>query len=311
MAEIHACDFEGEGTAPSSGDNLTTTNTAADTIQTAGTYTAKFTNSPVHEGSLSGEFVCTSGYANLRYASLAEGMVWVVGYLYYDGSPPSTNATIMEAWTTTPAIIGNVRLTTSGTLQLRDNVTAEWTSSALSTGWHRLAWLCDPAGDTHRLKVYSGANLDTATASQDSGSLGLTLQSGAASIDVLKVGVMTTSTVTVVWDDLHIDDAAEWAPVTDSALYDLTATYTTSSTTISGWTLDATGSTGTTSLTQTAGTSVGTITESPTGVFTFSNPAGTDSLVFDLDAGTTTEVVSIVRAGGQPAIYTKTASGWV
>lgn len=80
---------------------------------------------------------------------------------------------------------------------------------------------------------------------------------------------------------------------TDNATYTLTTTYE----------VDATASTGTTSLTQTAGTTVGTITESPTGVFTFDDPGGSDSLVFDLDAGSDTEVVTITRTR-PPSILT-------
>lgn len=103
--------------------------------------------------------------------------------------------------------------------------------------------------------------------------------------------------------------------VNGAATYDLTAVYATDTTTpITGWVLDATGSTGTVSLTQTAGTTA-SVTESPTGVFTITNPSGTDALTFDLDAAgdtTDTAVVSIGRSATaeRPAIWTKTASGW-
>lgn len=228
MAELEACDFEGEGTSPSSGDNLTAANTGAQSVQSAGTFTAKFTNSPTaHEGSLAGEFVGGTGYVNLRWVP-STAKTWTVGYFYYDGTPPSPDhAVIMEAWTSTPAILGQVRIKTDGTLQARDYLTADWTSTALATGWHRLAWLIDPVGNSHRLKVYSGANLDTTTTSQDSTALALTITTGTA-VEVVKVGMITSTTFTAVWDDIHIDSADEWTPDTGTTVSPTAVAATTS-----------------------------------------------------------------------------------
>ena len=59
------------------------------------------------------------------------------------------------------------------------------------------------------------------------------------------------------------------------------------------------------SLVQTSGTPVGTITESPTGVFNFADPGGTDDLVFRLTAGSTNKTITIPRgAGGKPEAIT-------
>lgn len=91
-------------------------------------------------------------------------------------------------------------------------------------------------------------------------------------------------------------------PVPGVATYNLTITHITDSAGIADRTyeIDATGSTGAVTLTQTGGTTV-TDTESPTGVFTFPDPGGTDTLGFNLTAAGTgggaddTAAISIPR----------------
>lgn len=305
MASVFACDFEGEGTSPSSGDDLTTTNTGATTVETGGTFSAKFTDAFVQGGSLGGEFITTAGHADLRWASLSDPIIWLSGYIYYDSAnPPSADCIIAESYDQASAQIGHMQLRTTGVLRIRDTTTQDWASTALATGWHRYGYKIDLTNDQHRLRIYSGANIHGTTPDQDSGDQALTLQSGSTSVGIYKVGIISTVSYTHRHDRILTDDTSEPAPLAvDSATYDLSATYVTDTTDIDEWVLDATGSTGTTSLTQTGGTTVGTITESPTGVFAFSNPAGSDQLKFDLDAGSDTIEVSIWRRN-RPAVLT-------
>lgn len=100
--------------------------------------------------------------------------------------------------------------------------------------------------------------------------------------------------------------------------YSLTTNHTLNTTTVSLWTVDSTTSDGTTTLTQLTGTTA-SISESPTGVFTITNPAGTDDLTFRLrasitgvnDDATITLVRSVSVTALRPAIWAKTATGWM
>ena len=215
MSTLFTLDFEGQGTDPSNGDAMTDANTGCTNMQVAGGGAATFTTAQVHEGSLAGDFACaTSGTANTRHAGYTANLAWTVAYVYWDGVAPSTNAVILEAWN--PAsVLGAVRLTTGGTLQARDGTTADFTSDALTAGWHRLAWLIDPAGDTHRLKIYSLGNVDGDTPDQDSGDMALTLTAGDQWVDTIKTGVVTTAVLSVIFDGMVVDDAEEWFPSTE------------------------------------------------------------------------------------------------
>lgn len=92
---------------------------------------------------------------------------------------------------------------------------------------------------------------------------------------------------------------------TGPVTYDLTITHDTDSADIADRTyeIDATGSSGTVTLTQTSGTTVSD-TESPTGVFTFADPGGSDDLVFDLDNTSNTLEITIRRGIFRPATLT-------
>lgn len=97
------------------------------------------------------------------------------------------------------------------------------------------------------------------------------------------------------------------AAVADATHYVLTQTNAADTTATGSRTykIDATTSVGAKSLVQTSGTAVGTITESPTGVFNFADPGGTDDLVFRLTAGSTNKTITIPRgAGGKPEAIT-------
>lgn len=290
MAILLEEDWEGESDA-----TAMTTSTTAFNGTYLGSGASTHSTDTANEGSLSGKFVCSSASRIVGGTHTAVGAVWHVFDFRYTATPGS-NCVIFKPYDSATAL-GEIRLLTTGVLQIRDGTTARGSNSpVLSVNtWYRIAAYFDPSGNRCRLKVYNDPD-STGAADFDTGSQTFSNVS-ATTTNELFLGVHSNVTLTCYFDRYKSnDDGTEWAPSgSGNATYDLSATYYTDTTDVDEWVLDATGSTGTTSLTQTAGTSVGTITESPTGVFTFSNPAGSDRLTFDLDADTDALEVNIWR----------------
>lgn len=160
------------------------------------------------------------------------------------------------------------------------NTTRVWTSSGYTSGWYRLeAKIVPGASGTIDARVYDSSGTLLETLTQYVG------QVDSPSTINFGVGHTSAQTHTAAIDEIGWSDTT-WlgaAAAPASVDYELSAIYTANTTNIGSWVLDASGSIGTVTLTQTDGTTASK-TESPTKVFTITNPAGVDSLEFDLEA---------------------------
>jgi len=207
MALIFSEDLE----AGSNGTTITTANTNFTLV--SGTGTSTFTNSQFVEGLLSMQ-VNTTGAAGTRIheADITAATTLWLGFYIYPITYPAANTAVSNWWGTTGTVkIGDFRMGTTGTLQLRDNNTNVGSASHALTQnqWHRVAVKIIAGSATgHRLKVYSGGDLHGATATFDSGDQTATA-SAQSSCDNVRVGVMSSTTVNVGWDRIRADDAVE------------------------------------------------------------------------------------------------------
>lgn len=304
MALLLSDDLEGRGTSPTTDvTEVTTSNTHVSTVTGTGTSSVcKFSTSAAMDGSLGLKFTCSSNYFYCYYSFTAAGITWFVFKLRMTAAP-SGNIVIAQAHGNSGADKqAELRVNSDRTLVVRDgaSVVTGATSPALSLSTeYRVEWGVDRTNGDTFLDVYEG---DSATPWSTDSDTTVTMHATTTTVDTLRLGPVAN----ITWDAVHIDSLyvySDAVPSSDSATFDLSATYVTDTTDIDEWVLDATASVGTTSLTQTAGTSVGTVTESPTGVFTFSNPANSDQLKFDLDAGSDTIEVNIWRRN-RPAVLT-------
>lgn len=207
--------------------------------------------------------------------------------------------------------IAQVRLNSDNTLSLRDKfvVVATTTTALTDNTWYRVEWDVNRAAGTQELRLYDGPHSTTALEIEAPGANSCN-GSTATTFDRFYFGTVGTSTdarAYIRYDDTGWD-ATTWLGPTGSAgaasaTYDLTITHTTDSADVADRTyeVDATGSVGAVSLTQTSGTTV-SITESPTGVFTFADPGGSDDIVLDLEADDSGDLdnlaITITRAAG-------------
>lgn len=254
----------------------------------------------------------TNSFVNVAFTATGyKSAEFYVKSVYTTGT--KQNVIIAQALSTSGnEAIAQVRLNSDNTLSLRDKFTAVATTTTALTDnvWYRVAWEVDRTSGTQELRLYDGPHSTTPLETEAPGA-GSCNASTATTFDRFYFGTVGTSTDARDW--IRYDDTA-WGdtfPIGPSgsagaavATYDLTITHTTDSAAVGDRTyeVDATGSTGTVSLTQDSGTSVGTITESPTGVFTFADPGGSDNLVFDLEADDSGDLdnlaITITRAAG-------------
>lgn len=223
------------------GTELSTSNTWTETGSPYGAGSATLDTSVKHVGTASAKFVTSSNYRNLE-ADIAGGdqaVGWFVFYLYITANP-STNIVILQVYSNnTPEVMGELRILSTGKLQLRDVNTArsDTTSAGTDLGgssgslgtsqWHRVAVRFSPTAGTMEFKVYSGANLDGSTPTWSSGSLTMTLAT-ATTFDNVRLGILIASTATVWFDDYHDSDTSEWVPTTSTPA-EVTATAVTAS----------------------------------------------------------------------------------
>lgn len=192
-----------------------------------GTGSGTFDTSLKHVGTSSAKFAMSSNFYILSQDFSDTEAVWLVFYLYFE-SNPSTNIVILQVYSNnTPETMGELRILSTGKLQLRDVNTArsDTTSAGTDLGgssgslgtsqWHRVAVRFSPTAGTMEFKVYSGSNLDGSTASWSSGSLTMTLAT-ATTFDKIRLGIVTACTATVWIDDYHDDSATEWVPTTST-----------------------------------------------------------------------------------------------
>lgn len=203
MAAISALteNFEG-GT---NGATITTANTIFD--NKTGTAAVTF-NNDAKEGSLSMQVAASAQDAILRADLTASSTLWLCYYIKIVSAPSTPTA--ITNWYSGTTKIGDIRLASDMTISLRDGSAGVWTSTALVANvWHRVAIKITPNNATgHRIKIYSGANLDGSTASQDSGNQTATA-AAVSSVDNVRFGLISTETATLRFDRVRGDDATE------------------------------------------------------------------------------------------------------
>jgi len=199
-------DFEG-----TNGTDVTTSNTVADTISGGTSVASQFSTTGAVVGSTSMRIQVTGTNRILEFDSSAQGLAYFDVYLNVATAPAAT--TMVMNWWSDATKVGDLSLvyasSTTFQFRLRDNATARWTSATYGVGQYRIGIKVDPGSSTgHRLKIYQGANIDTASPVEDSGNQTATA-SGASTINNLRLGVMTNTSATLYFDDLLADDAAE------------------------------------------------------------------------------------------------------
>lgn len=306
MASLVFDDIEGRGQSITNNTTSPTTiNTYVTSSSGVGTGLVFSTDAVMDGGTygLKGNF--TAGYHYLYYGIASTGIVWTV-FKFKMTAAPAANALIANAYGASGATRNaELRLNTDRSLVVRNGsavvTTCTAPAMALNTEY-RIAWGVDATSGAVYLNVYEGDS--TTPWSTDSAT---SVSMGTTATDVVRLGAIASMTINEMYfDAIHIDSDSEWMPAaTGTADYTLTINYPANDyQTPTEMVCDATTSTGTTSLSQTSGTTA-TINESPTGVFTITNPSGTDNLVFELTAGSDTATFTWTRSGGGAAFFAR------
>ncbi len=212
MATITALseDFEGGG----NGAHITTTNSFFTSTQLAAPM--QFTTADAISGTRS----ATLGTLGSTSANMVEFPAatdpWLMFYLKIV-TTPTTISGIVTGYEGDTTKLFDVRLTTANQLQYRSVSTTRWTSTALATNaWHRVAINVSPdisGAGSARIKIYSGTNLHSISASQDSTSqqlVGL-----AATCDNFRFGAISSdTTMQYLLDYVRGDTDTEPASIT-------------------------------------------------------------------------------------------------
>jgi hypothetical protein len=297
--------------APSGSDNFTSVTEGA-------TGSAEFSSTHVLNGSGALRFLSTAAAdrAHITWSGYTVDTISARFYAYFTAF--SGTQTIFAAQSSGSVRVVGVAVTSSGYVNVTDQGgTVDASSSPLSTNtWYRFEVTANRTSPAIDVSVYAGNGTSVLTSLSVS-PFAPTPTMGSAQIDRVVFGKYSTSATFDFWmDDLAVVTGSTTPigpAVGGTPHYELTTNHTPDTTTFSSWTLDTTSSVGTTTLTQTSGTSVGTITESPADVYTFSNPGGTDDLVFTLTAtngGTSADTtITLSRATGTERPYRWTFQG--
>lgn len=272
-------------TANSTIDNISGTATGQPTCTTANPLDA--TNQPK-----SAQFVTSVSNRICRINFDAPvGYLWV-SYYFWLTTAPATSTAIMNAYDGETTKIADIRLTSTGQLQLRDQNTSLWTSTALGTGqWHRVELKVDPADSIGlRLRIYSGANLHSTTVSQDSGLRASTI---GVNVSNVRFGLISNETVDYRMTRLRADDANPPAALSTGVNVPPTANAGAAQTNVMPYqtvtlngsdSSDSDGTVSTYAWTQTGGTTVTLTGSTSSPIRTFTAPATMDgdTLTFSL-----------------------------
>lgn len=114
----------------------------------------------------------------------------------------------------TSTTIGDLRLGSDGSLQIRDNATSVFTSTTLLTGgYYEIALKITPGSATgHQARIYAGTARGTATATEDSNGRAATA-SAQTQVNRINFGCLSNDTMTVNFDAFRADSASEPAGI--------------------------------------------------------------------------------------------------
>lgn len=194
---------------------LDTSNTKADNFSGGVATNATFVGTGT--GTALAEFACSASSRIARFNFTARATIYVDVKIRVVVAPATSTAVL--SWYSgsgTGALkVGDVQVqpvagdTTKFQFRLRDVNTQQWLSANLDVGtWYRVAVKANPGSTTgHRLRLWSGATIDNALPDVDSGDLAAT-GSTATALDNLRLGILSTETITVRFDDMIADDSA-------------------------------------------------------------------------------------------------------
>lgn len=323
MADWIFDDFEGRSQSITNNVTAPTTANTYASDYPYGAGTMVFSTSAAQAGTYGLKINTASNARAMDYTFTDAATVWVVFYVKLANLPTASIHPIALFGSNNVTYGGDLRINTSGQITLRDgSYTATSTDStgsyAMSTNTsYRIAMRVTATGTTgnNEAKIYVGDSSSPAWSDSDT----TVTTNSLSTFDTVRFGVnQSASVVDFYVDNLHIG-STEWMPSTGAGNvdYDIVGNYTANTATLASWTLDCRTSTGTVTVSQTSGTTASK-TESPTGLWTITNPSGTDDLVFHVEADDNGSVdtanFTLTRGAAgtteRPAIWVKTASGW-
>lgn len=265
---------------------------------------------------------CAGTAGRIRYGGLATREVAMRAYIRY-AEVPTVDSALLEVGTGGSSFVARSSLivNSAGKLRLWDDTQGTlWTAaSAISALTWYLVELVVLVGTTTSNSTIKASYRVLGDSAEIAGYSTTTGNAGTGNLTDVRFFRKQGPAGSV--DSIAFDDASDGsllgpytAPAGGNADYALTANYTSNTVTLVSWTVDATGSTGDTSLAQLSGTTA-TIGEPSTDVWTITNPSGSDDLAFRLTAAGTpadTADFTLSRSTGpsqRPAIWTKQADG--
>lgn len=200
-----AADFEGT-------DGATATFGAIGASAAAGGGTMTFSAADPQQGTTDLQVVGgASTKMDIRWDFTPVTTFWNCFYIKTPSAAPGVATTLAQWYDSGNTNLGgSLRLNTDMTLNLRDNATTVWTSTALPTNtWCRIAVKAIPGTATgHRCRIYQGTNRHGSTPDQDSGNV--TATNGAnVNIGAFHLGLITNGANTIFLDRMRADDATE------------------------------------------------------------------------------------------------------
>lgn len=216
MSTIAALTEDYAGAA--AGVTISPANSIYDTITGTATSNAFNASGPSGGNGKSQRIACGGGNS-INNADLTPVSALYVSFYFYLEATPSVNQSIMN-WFSGVTKVGDLRILTDNTIQLRDNINSRWISSVpLALGeWHRVEVKMDPGEPLgHLANVWSGGNLHgTTTPSQTSGGVPATAAGLLPSDTVSQIrlgGIANDTTSIVRFSRLRGDNAAFPTPL--------------------------------------------------------------------------------------------------
>lgn len=192
----------------SNGATITTGNTNFGSVfGTAPT----FSSVQAKYGTLSANFSATAGTSTAYSAFTATASAWWMSYFYVPSNP--TAATYIGFSRNGSTKIGDLRIDTAGTITMRDNNSAVYTSpvSIPLGSWFRLEWAVLAGAGTQQLRMFLGGNVDGTNADQDSG---VKTATGTAQslVSTFINGISVSATFQFYADNIFVDNATWVGP---------------------------------------------------------------------------------------------------
>lgn len=191
------------------GAAITTANTNFTNSVSPGAWTFSNAHVIAGYGSLAGRATATSGtaLANAGNSAWSSTAIVYLNLPLYVESLPTSNTTIMS-FRNGATSVGDLRITTSGALQIRNGGFVQVAISGnLATAGKaaRVQVKYDSTAGKMQLRVFAGTNVSGATPDYDSGTVTAT---GLQALTNFQVGLVSSTTATVHFSAVQFDNAA-------------------------------------------------------------------------------------------------------